>query len=163
MKYYTIYIALFISGILFSRGQMQPDDEGLLAFKRSLIKHVSYPELLKTHCVPTITIIRITLNDEGQVTGLELSDSARDIFVTAFNNAFTDIDIAALEKYMAKNQIRQSIVLLPLRFEVARNNCYPQYLKSDLAKLYMFDGNPLQGKAHLLPPIDIALKEIVEN
>ena len=106
----------------------------------------------------TFTVLKIDINKQGKVTGINFSDSADSTFVKAYTNRkkWHD-DTATLEKYAKINSYTDLSLLIPVSFEP--NYPYQKKLFSydELESIMKFGKNSFTGKSVLFSLIRITV------
>jgi hypothetical protein len=106
----------------------------------------------------TFTVLKIDINKQGKVTGINFSDSANSTFVKAYTNRkkWHD-DTATLEKYAKMNSYTDVSLLIPVSFEPN----YPYQKKvfsyDELESMMKFDKKNFTGKSILFSLIRITV------
>jgi len=142
----------FISLTLF--GQKNDDFPSFERVYSSLAVHFKYPEELKDHCIPTITLMKLQFDNKGEVQNIVFSDSAQPRFVDYMQKIKNDLDFKSIYTDLKNKGYTSKTVLIPFQIDSEKiGECISTISSSNLKKVYLFSGKPSSGEYFLYPCI----------
>lgn len=158
---------IFLSGIIFlfannAFGQghenMRSSADSLLdEFENSVYGNTYEPNALSKY-TPRLTLLKIDINVNGQVTDIRFSDSADTSIVRTFQHRHQyHNDKSTFEKYARIKSYSDVSVLIPVSYWLLYNESKKiNWGKTDA--LMKFEGKDFNGKAIILPLLDIGIR-----
>jgi len=152
---------IFLAGFLALSGNIfaQNADSLLNDFGNSILKKMHYPNELVSRCTPTFTVLKITVDKEGEIANMQLSDSADPLFVVEWLSKKKLIDLSSLKKYIKKYSIASTEVLLPINYTFSNRSCSTMNIdQANCLRLFLFENSPAKGNFYVLPPLNLFRK-----
>jgi hypothetical protein len=141
----------------------QTTDSLIRSFDLSFSKQINYPYTLSKNCIPTITILKIDINQDSHITAMKLSDSADPLFNIEFIKVIPGLDAKSIEKYAKIKGLKNTYILIPVYYSFTNDHCqFPASRISSLVKLMKFNGEDFRDKTIILPTIFNLIAQEVE-
>lgn len=151
MKYSFLLIMLtFFANI---KVTAQLDDSNLKKFTNSIFIYFQYPDQLRKNCIPTVTLLKINLDQSGKIVNMDVSDSADILFKLNFQIASGKFDKKSLEVFAEKFSLKNTAILIPYFNHLSSKNCPSPLSPGDLNKYKFFGGIQLQGNRFYSDPL----------
>ena len=97
---------------------------------------------------PTITMLKIDIDWNGKVTGINFSDSADSVFVKAWvNKKSNHDDKATLERYAKVKNYKNAALLMPVSYQPNYEVKQGTFSYNTLDKLMVFNRRQFSGNA----------------
>ncbi|MDB5135276.1 MAG: hypothetical protein JWP37_1879 [Mucilaginibacter sp.] len=123
------------------------------AFRNSVYGRIYNPAFWSKSYMPTLTILKISINKNGKVTDIRFSDSADTLFVKTFANMpKRNDDLSTLEKYALAKSYKDISILIPINYE-PNYRAHRSFDYNNLQLLMRFDKKEFEGKALISPPL----------
>ena|ERR1700744_974531 len=137
----------------------QTTDSLLTDFGNSITKKLVYPNELITRCEPTFAILKMRVDNQGEIVDMKLSDSANPLFVVEWLSKIKNINTGPLKKYIKQYAISNTTVLLPINYTFSTKSCSIMNIdQNSNLRLFLFEGNPVKGVYYMLPPVNLSMK-----
>lgn len=124
------------------------------AFRNSVYRSINKTIFWSKSYVSTYTMLKIDIDKYGKVKSLRFSDSGDTLFVKAFSHTQAYADTKLLEKYVRSRSYKDISILIPINYNPFYNT-RRRFYYDKMESLMKFDGKDLNGKAILLPSINI--------
>ncbi|WP_343558957.1 hypothetical protein [Sphingobacterium sp.] len=154
MKKFFLITGLFLFISLTVCGQKNDDFPSFEKLYSSLAVHFKYPEELKDHCIPTITLMKLQFDNDGEILDIVFSDSAHPLFVDYMQKIRDDLDFKSIYTDLKNKGYTSKTVLIPFQIDSEKiGECISTISSADLKKVYLFSGKPSSGEYFLYPSI----------
>ncbi len=152
-------VGLICFAIVSGNALAQTTDSLLTDFGNSITKKLIYPSELITRCAPTFTILKIRVDNQGEIADMKLSDSADPLFVVEWLSKIKTINKGPLKKYIKQHTISNTTVLLPINYTFSIKSCSTMNIdQNSNLRLFKFEEKPVKGVYYMLPPLNLSMK-----
>ncbi len=132
----------------------QKADTVLNKFYMSILTNLNYPQFLVDNCVPTVTMLKVEIDEKGLVKEIKMSDSADLLVRVQFTSIMDKLDTSSFQKYARLKFLKNISVLIPFTFFLATEHCRsPMFKVSFLDNLFYFNKELFRDTTCILPPL----------
>lgn len=154
MKIKIIVAILLILNCCTVFGQKNDEFPSYEKFYSTFAEYLKYPAELQNKCIPTITLMKITFTNTGELDFINFSDSAAPEFVELMQNIKNKLDFKSIYTDLRSKQKDINPVLIPIQIDFEKiGECTSTISSGNLQKLYRFSGKPISGKYFMYPEI----------
>ena len=154
MKIKIIVAILLILNYCTVFGQKNVEFPSYEKFYSTFIEHLKYPSELQNKCVPTITLMKVTFTNTGELDFINFSDSATPEFVDLIQNIKNKLDFKSIYTDLRSKKKDINPVLIPIQIDFEKiGECTSTISSGNLQKLYRFSGKPMAGEYFMYPDI----------